>query len=91
MRPNNTFRHLREQGFKLFRKDTVIWAKQMDVPFEIHTPEGMLQGEAGDYWCIAPGNKQWLMNAMLFELTCRPIWAGSHDIRDTSRCSNAVI
>jgi hypothetical protein len=82
MRPNNTFKHLREQGFKLFRKETVIWAKRMDVPFEIHTPEGILGGEAGDYWCIASGNQQWPMNAMLFELTCRPIHAGAIDVRN---------
>jgi len=81
MRPNNTFKHLRDQGFKLFRKDTVIWAKQMDVPFEIHTPEGILRGEAGDYWCVAPGNKQWSMNAMQIERTCRPVQAGADDVR----------
>ncbi len=63
MRPNHTFKHLREQGFKFFRRDTVIWAKQMDMPFDIHTPEGILQGEAGDYWCVAPGNRRWSMNA----------------------------
>jgi hypothetical protein len=83
MRPNNTFKHLREQGFKLFRDDGVIWAKRMDAPFEIHTPTGILQGEAGDYWCIASGNKQWLMNAALFECTCRPMQASPDDIRRT--------
>jgi hypothetical protein len=76
MRPNNTFRHLREQGFKLFRQDAVIWAKRMDMPFEIHTPDGTLRGEAGDYWCVAPGNRQWPMNATLFGLTYRPVQAG---------------
>jgi hypothetical protein len=80
MRPNNTFKHLREQGFRLFRKDAVIWAKRMNVPFEIHTHEGILRGQAGDYWCVAPGNKQWLMNATLFERTCRPMPAGDDDV-----------
>jgi hypothetical protein len=83
MRPNNTFKHLREQGFRLFRTDSVIWAKRMDVPFEIHTPTGILQGAAGDYWCIAPGNKQWPMNATLFERTCRPLRASADEIRST--------
>jgi hypothetical protein len=58
MRPKNTFEHLREFGFGLFRKDAVIWAKRMDVPFEIDTPAGILRGEAGDYRCAAPGNRQ---------------------------------
>jgi hypothetical protein len=80
MRPNNTFQHLREQGFRLFRKDGVIWAKQTDVPFEIHTPEGSPRGEAGDYWCIAPGEKQWPMNAEIFEAVYRPIQAGVIDV-----------
>jgi hypothetical protein len=65
MRPNNTFKHLREQGFKLCLKDTVIWAKRVDVPFEILSSEGILCGQAGDYWRVAPGNKQWPMNATL--------------------------
>ena len=82
MRPNNTFKHLREQGFKLFRKDGVIWAKRMDEPFEIHTSEGILRGEAGDYWCVASGNQQWPMNATVFERTCRPVQVGAHDVRN---------
>jgi hypothetical protein len=81
MRPNNTFRHLREQGFKLFRKDTVIWAKRMDVPFEIHVPDGILRGEAGDYWCVAPGNRQWPMKATVFGLTYRSVGVGADDVR----------
>jgi hypothetical protein len=81
MRPNNTFQHLREQGFKLFRKNGVIWAKRMDVPFEIHTPEGVLHGEAGDYWCVAAGNRQWPMNGTAFERTCRPLWAGANGVK----------
>lgn len=81
MQPNNTFKHLREQGFTLFRQDSVIWAKRMDVAFEIHTPEGILQGKAGDYWCVAAGNKQWPINARLFERSCMPLQAGADDAR----------
>jgi hypothetical protein len=81
MRPNNTFKHLREQGFKLYRKDIVIWAKRMTTPFEIHTPDGLQRGEAGDYWCVAPGNRQWPMPAALFELTYRPVHIGADAIR----------
>ena len=55
MRPNHTFKHLIDGGFRPFRKDAVVWAKQMDEPFEVLTPEGPMRGEAGDYWCIGLG------------------------------------
>lgn len=74
MRPNHTFKHLIEEGFRPFRKDTVIWAKQMGAPFEVLTPEGPVQGAAGDYWCIGPCNQQWLSPAAVFEQTYKPVW-----------------
>jgi hypothetical protein len=79
MRPNHTFKHLIDEGFRPFRKDAVVWAKQMDEPFEVPTPAGPMHGEAGDYWCIGLRNQQWLSQAAVFEQIYKPVWhpAGS--------------
>lgn len=79
MRPNQTFKHLIDEGFRPFRKDSVVWAKQMGEPFEVLTPDGPVQGEAGDYWCVGLCNQQWLSQAEVFEKTYKPVWhpAGS--------------
>lgn len=74
MRPNHTFKHLIDEGFRPFRKDAVVWAKQMAEPFEVLTPEGPVQGEAGDYWCVGPRNRQWLSHSAVFEQTYTPVW-----------------
>jgi hypothetical protein len=74
MRPNKTFKHLYDQGFRPFRHETAIFAKQMDIPFEVHTPEGLLRGEAGDYWCVGPRNQQWPLRATEFEECYKPTW-----------------
>jgi hypothetical protein len=52
----------------------VIFAKQMDIPFEVHTPEGLLRGEAGDYWCVGPRNQQWPLRATKFQESYKPTW-----------------
>jgi hypothetical protein len=79
MRPNHTFKRLIDEGFRPFRKDVVVWAKQMGEPFVVLTPEGPVRGEAGDYWCVGPGNQQWLSHTAVFEQTHTPVWhpAGS--------------
>ena len=74
MRPNHTFKHPIDEGFRPFRKDTVVWAKQMHEPFEVLTPEGPVQGGVGDYWCIGPRNQQWLSHTAVFEQTYKPVW-----------------
>jgi hypothetical protein len=73
MRPNHTFKHLIDKGFRPFRKDAVVWAKQMGEPFEVLTPEGPVWGEAGDYWCVGPRNQQWLSHAAVFEQIYKPV------------------
>ena len=74
MRPNYTFKHLIDEGFRPFRKDAVVWAKQMEEPFEVLTLEGPARGEAGDYWCVGPRNQQWLSHAAIFEQTYKLVW-----------------
>jgi hypothetical protein len=74
MRPNHTFKHLIDEGFRPFRKDTVVWAKQMAEPFEVLTAEGPVHGEAGDYWCVGLRNQQWLSHAAVFERVYKPVW-----------------
>jgi hypothetical protein len=73
MRPNHTFKHLIDEGFRPFRKDAVVWAKRMGEPFEVLTPEGPVHGEAGDYWCVGPRNQQWLSQAAVFEQIYKPV------------------
>jgi hypothetical protein len=74
MRPNHTFKHLIDEGFRPFRNDTVVWAKQMAEPFEVLTAEGPVHGEAGDYWCVGLRNQQWLSHAAVFEQVYKPVW-----------------
>jgi hypothetical protein len=73
MRPNYTFKHLIDEGFRPFRNDEVVWAKQMDEPFEVLTPEGTVRGKAGDYWCVGLRNQQWLSHAAVFEQFYKPV------------------
>jgi hypothetical protein len=73
MRPNQTFKHLIDEGFRPFRKDSVVWAKQMGKPFKVFTSEGPMQGEAGDYWCVGLRNQQWLSHAAVFEQLYKPV------------------
>jgi hypothetical protein len=73
MRPNQTFKHLIDEGFRPFRKEAVVWAKQMEEPFEVLTPDGPVWGEAGDYWCVGPRNQQWLSRAAVFEQLYKPL------------------
>ena len=44
MRPNHTFKHLIDEGFRLFRNDEVVWAKQMGEPFQVLTPKAPCGG-----------------------------------------------
>jgi hypothetical protein len=73
MRPNYTFKHLIDKGFRPFREEAVVWAKQMGGAFVVLTPKGPLRGEAGDYWCVGLHNQQWVSHAAVFELTHRPV------------------
>ena len=73
MRPNQTFKHLTDLGFRPFRHTTVIWAKRMAASFEVHTPHGPQSGQAGDYWCVGLHNQQWVSPAAEFERTYTPL------------------
>jgi hypothetical protein len=49
MRPNQTFKHLIDLGFRPFRRDCVIWAKRMATLFVVPTRQGPQRGQPGEY------------------------------------------
>jgi hypothetical protein len=73
MRPNLTFKHLTDLGFRPFRHNTVIWAKRMATPFVVPTCQGPQRGEPGDYWCVGLYGRQWVSPAAVFERTYTPV------------------
>jgi hypothetical protein len=73
MQPNQTFKHLIDQGFRPFRHNWAIWAKPMDVPFTVDTPYGRQWGQPGDYWCIGVHQQQWVSPAAEFERSYIPV------------------
>jgi hypothetical protein len=62
MRPNHTFKHLIDEGFRPFRKDAVVWAKQMAEPFEVLTAEGPSRSRGSRRgWLARPAMASWSM------------------------------
>lgn len=53
-----------------YRKTATVHAKQMEVPFEVETREGVVRGEPGDYLC-GPGaeGEFWPVGKDIFEST----------------------
>lgn len=73
MRPNQTFKHLIDLGFRPFRRDHVIWAKRMATPFVVPTRQGPQRGQAGEYWCVGLHDQQWVSPAAEFEQKYTPV------------------
>lgn len=61
---------LSKEGFKPFKKTSITWAKQMDVPFSCNTLEGdNIKGKADDYICIGIKGEVWPVDKEVFEST----------------------
>lgn len=58
------------EPFKAYRKKPIIiYAKQMDKPFEVKTLEGTMMGKAGDYLIIGVKGEEYPCDKEIFELS----------------------
>jgi hypothetical protein len=48
------------------RERAQVRAFQVDRPFDVELLEGRLQGGVGDYLCIGPGGRAWVMDEETF-------------------------
>jgi len=67
LRPGTSEYRLSLQGFKPYRKHQVTWAKRITSPLIVHTLEGDVRAEAGDYLCVGQDGEQWPQPAKRFE------------------------
>ncbi len=58
-----------------YRKTGLIWAVQMDAPFEVLTKEGPEVGQAGDWLAQQLDGEQWFIPDETFRATYRPVEA----------------
>lgn len=66
---------------KEYRKTATVWAVRMTEAFEVHTLEGVMTGEPGDYLCQGPAGERWPVKRAIFEAT----YALAH-VHAASRC-----
>jgi hypothetical protein len=52
-------RLLERYHFHLYRKFAVTWAKQIEKPMMIHTLEGPVHAQKGEYLCVGAQGEQW--------------------------------
>lgn len=55
-----------------YRKTALTRAVQMDEPFEVHTEEGVMTGQAGDYLCVGQAGEAYPCARAIFEKTYEP-------------------
>lgn len=55
------------QGFKPYRKHQLTWARKLTLPMIVHTLEGDVYANAGDYLCVGIEGEQWPQPAARFE------------------------
>jgi hypothetical protein len=60
-------------GFRPYRKHQITWARKVIRQRVIHTLEGDVTVDAGDYLCIGPGGEQWPQKAERFEAHYEPV------------------
>lgn len=66
-------RGLIKQGYQPYIKHQVTWARRLDEAQLVHTIEGDVRAEAGDYLCIGPAGEMWPQAAARFEATYRRV------------------
>ena len=55
---------------KEWRKTATVFARQHSIPFRVHTPEGVMEGAAGDYLVTSnPPTHMWPVRREIFEAT----------------------
>jgi len=58
---------LRHDGFRPYRKPEITWARKIERPRVVHTLEGDVIAEAGDYLCLGPKGEPWPQKPDRFE------------------------
>lgn len=66
-RPGTPEYRLLRQGFRPYQKHQVTWAKRITAPMVVHTLEGDVRAEEGDYLCVGADGEQWPQPAKRFE------------------------
>ncbi|MFN8372546.1 MAG: hypothetical protein U0694_06680 [Anaerolineae bacterium] len=60
-------RLLERYHFHIYRKTAVTWAKELTQPMMVHTLEGPVSAEAGEYLCMGAQGEQWPQMRERFE------------------------
>jgi hypothetical protein len=64
---------LLNSGFRPFGKNQVTWAKKVSKPIRLHTLEGDIIAQPGDYLCIGSKGEPWPQKADRFEAHYKPL------------------
>jgi hypothetical protein len=56
-----------------YRKTATVRAVQVDTPFFVETPEGVMEAEAGDYLCVGSFGDVWPIKKEIFFATYKPV------------------
>jgi hypothetical protein len=59
VKPHQRNNLLEHYHFRAFRKTAITWARQLAAPMVVHTLEGDVRAQAGDYLCIGAKGEQW--------------------------------
>lgn len=66
-------REMLNQGYRPFVKHQITWARRLEKAQLVHTIEGDVRAEAGDYLCLGPAGEQWPQTAARFEAAYRRV------------------
>ncbi|MBZ0301369.1 MAG: PGDYG domain-containing protein [Anaerolineae bacterium] len=66
-------KRLLHHGFRPFRKHQITWARRMRRPRVIHTLEGDVTAQAGDFLCIGSNGELWPQKAERFAAHYEPV------------------
>lgn len=61
-----------KHGFRPYSKHQITWAKKIDRPRIIHTIEGDVIAQAGDYLCVGANGEKWPQKPERFEAHYEP-------------------
>ena len=61
------------QAFMPYRKHQITWAKKIDSARTVHTLEGDVSAQAGDYLCIGTDGELWPQQPARFESNYEPV------------------
>ena len=61
------------QGYQPYIKHQITWARRLDKAQLVHTIEGDVRAEAGDYLCVGPAGEMWPQTAARFEAMYRRV------------------